>query len=132
MRHRAPGKVHFEWARPQEPFVVPASSTLINWVLENLLKNALDALEGSGKIQVEMARRQQQIIVDITDTGKGIPPALIGRVFEPGYTTKKRGWGLGLTLSRRIVEQYHRGQLYVKNSEPGVGTTFRMVLPANT
>jgi signal transduction histidine kinase len=99
--------------------------------MENLLKNALDSMEGSGSITVVLERQSKVLQLDVTDTGKGISYSDWQRVFQPGFTTKKRGWGLGLTLSKRIVEQYHNGQLFVHHSEPGKGTTFRMVLPFN-
>jgi signal transduction histidine kinase len=129
MRRRAPGSIHFVWQPPAGRWQVRLSATLINWVLENLLKNALDAMDGAGSITLQLNSNGQHVWLDVTDTGKGIAPAHLGRVFAPGFTTKKRGWGLGLTLSKRIVEQYHGGQLFVKHSEPGVGTTFRMLLP---
>jgi K+-sensing histidine kinase KdpD len=101
---------------------------LFDWVIENLLKNALDAMEGRGSIQVKIKNETAQVVVDVTDSGKGISPKNISKVFKPGFTTKKRGWGLGLTLCKRIIEQYHKGELFVKHSEPGKGTTFRIVL----
>lgn len=131
MRKRAPSRVEFVFDAPGEDLVTAeVSAPLLEWVVENILKNALDAMEGRGTITVRLRASGNQRIIDITDTGKGIQPAHLGRVFSPGFTTKKRGWGLGLTLSKRIVEQYHRGQLYVRSSEPGKGTTFRIVLPA--
>lgn len=132
MKRRAPGKVQFEFNSPSNEILVQASPTLINWVMENLLKNALDAMDGTGSIRVHIQDQLNQVIVDVTDTGKGISAANLARVFAPGFTTKMRGWGLGLTLSKRIVDQYHKGNLSVKQSEPGVGTTFRMVLPKGT
>lgn len=129
MRRRAPGSINFVWQPPAGQWQVRLSATLVNWVLENLLKNALDAMDGAGSITLQLESNGQQVWLDVTDTGKGIAAAHLGRVFAPGFTTKKRGWGLGLTLSKRIVEQYHGGQLFVKHSEPGVGTTFRMLLP---
>ena len=93
-----------------------------------LLKNALDAMEGKGSIEVNLVEGTNEIIIDVTDSGKGISKQNVHRVFQPGFTTKKRGWGLGLSLSKRIIEQYHKGQLFVKASEPGKGTTFRIVL----
>lgn len=102
---------------------------LFDWVLENLLKNALDALDGKGEIIVSFREESQQVRIDVTDTGKGISKKNLPRVFKPGFTTKKRGWGLGLSLSKRIIEQYHKGHLFVKWSEPGKGTTFRILLP---
>ncbi len=101
---------------------------LFDWVIENLLKNGLDAMEGKGNLTISIKNGPAQVIVDITDTGKGISKQNIAKVFKPGFTTKKRGWGLGLTLCKRIIEQYHKGELFVKHSEPGKGTTFRIVL----
>jgi signal transduction histidine kinase len=104
------------------------SGPLFDWVIENLLKNALDAMEGKGSITVAIAHLEKEIVIDVTDTGKGIASRNLQKVFKPGFTTKKRGWGLGLSLSKRIIEQYHKGQLFVRNSELGKGTTFRIVL----
>jgi signal transduction histidine kinase len=104
------------------------SGPLFDWVIENLLKNALDAMEGKGSITVNIQDLEREILVDITDTGKGIAPRNLQKVFKPGFTTKKRGWGLGLSLSKRVIEQYHKGQLFVRQSELGKGTTFRIVL----
>ena len=101
---------------------------LFDWVIENLLKNALDAMEGKGRISINISQNEKEVIVDVSDTGKGISRQNITKVFKPGFTTKKRGWGLGLSLSKRIIEQYHKGTLTVKHSEPGKGTTFRIVL----
>jgi signal transduction histidine kinase len=101
---------------------------LFDWVIENLLKNGLDAMEGKGNIKVSIKNETAQVIVDVTDSGKGISKQNMAKVFKPGFTTKKRGWGLGLTLCKRIIEQYHKGELFVKHSEPGKGTTFRIVL----
>jgi signal transduction histidine kinase len=129
IRRRASGKVQFEFKQRNDELEVLISPTLFNWVLENLLKNALDAMEGgAGKISIVVTEQVSTVNIDVTDTGKGISPANIKRVFKPGFTTKKRGWGLGLSLSKRIMAQYHKGELYVKNSEPGKGTTFRIVL----
>jgi signal transduction histidine kinase len=129
IKKRASGKVQFTINSNGESFI-PAlvSPPLFDWVIENLLKNALDAMEGKGKIEVNMKDEAATVTIDVTDTGKGISRNNISKVFKPGFTTKKRGWGLGLTLTKRIVEQYHRGQIFVKNSEPGKGTTFRIVL----
>jgi two-component system, sporulation sensor kinase D len=104
---------------------------LFDWVLENLLKNAVNAIEGKGKIKVEIAAnkaKKNQILIDITDTGKGIPRSKFDTVFQPGYTTRKRGWGLGLSLTKRIITNYHNGTIAVRDSEVGKGTTFRIVL----
>jgi signal transduction histidine kinase len=101
---------------------------LFEWVIENLLKNALDALQGHGKIDVRISRDDKNIIIDVTDTGKGIPRANWKKIFEPGFSTKTRGWGLGLSLSRRVVEDYHKGRIFVAESEVGKGTSMRVVL----
>ncbi len=104
------------------------SAPLFDWVIENLLKNALDAMEGKGNINIDIQSGINTVTVDVADSGKGIPRQYASKVFKPGFTTKKRGWGLGLTLSKRIINQYHKGEIFVKNSEPGKGTTFRIVL----
>lgn len=103
---------------------------LFDWVLENLLKNAVNAIDetGSIKVQIHGSKQKKQIFIDITDTGKGIPRSKFDTVFQPGYTTRQRGWGLGLSLTKRMVENYHNGQIFVKDSEVGKGTTFRIVL----
>ena len=129
IRRRTTSKVEFSM-EPHGAAAVEAdiSRPLFDWVIENLFKNALDAMEGKGKISVDIRNEPQQVIIDVTDTGKGISSANLRQVFNPGFTTKKRGWGLGLTLSKRIMEEYHKGELFVKHSEPGKGTTFRIVL----
>lgn len=101
---------------------------LFDWVIENLMKNGLDAMEGKGQLNIDIKNESTLVQIDVSDTGKGISKKNIAKVFKPGFTTKKRGWGLGLTLCKRIIEQYHKGELYVKFSEPGKGTTFRIVL----
>lgn len=128
MRRRASGKVEMVFKKPEEDVTVLLSPPLFDWVLENLLKNALDAMEGKGLLTIELSETATNCVVDVTDTGKGISASNIKNVFKPGFTTKKRGWGLGLTLSKRIMEQYHKGELFVKHSEPGKGTTFRIVI----
>ena len=106
---------------------------LFDWVIENILKNAVNAIEGQGSIKVEIKENlvKEQVFIDITDTGAGIPRLKFDTVFQPGYTTRKRGWGLGLSLTKRIVENYHQGSIFVKDSELGRGTTFRIVLKSN-
>ena len=128
VRKRAAGKVQFQFLHDADEMTAPLSPPLFDWVIENLLKNALDAMDGNGSITVNMKQEAEKIIIDVSDTGKGIASQNIGRVFKPGFTTKKRGWGLGLSLSKRIIEQYHRGKLFVKHSEVGKGTTFRIEL----
>ncbi|RXK58428.1 HAMP domain-containing histidine kinase [Lacibacter luteus] len=128
IRKRATGKVHLDVKKNAAEMSAKISPPLFDWVIENLLKNALDAMDGKGNIIVDMHNEERSIILDVSDTGKGIASQNVNRVFKPGFTTKKRGWGLGLSLSKRIIEQYHKGQLYVKHSEPGKGTTFRIVL----
>jgi len=106
----------------------PMNVPLFDWVIENILKNSIDAMNGEGKINIGITDQQQFVYIDIHDTGKGIPKSSFKTVFKPGYTTKSRGWGLGLSLSKRIIEEYHDGQIFVKSSEPNKGTTFRIVL----
>jgi signal transduction histidine kinase len=129
VRKRASGKVNFKLNNfLQNDITIPLSGPLFDWVIENLLKNALDAMEGKGSITIDLQENKKDITIDITDTGKGISSKNIAKVFKPGFTTKKRGWGLGLSLSKRIIEQYHKGSIEVKHSELGKGTTFRIIL----
>jgi signal transduction histidine kinase len=129
MRKRSTDKVSFFTdTHGHTSILAMISAPLFDWVIENLLKNALDAMEGKGSISIDIKSEKGETIIDVTDTGKGIAKQNIARVFKPGFTTKKRGWGLGLSLSKRIIEQYHKGELFVKHSEPGKGTTFRIVL----
>jgi len=129
MKKRAPGKVNFSINTNNEKEIFASiSPPLFDWVIENLLKNSLDAMEGTGEIKINIENLPDKVYIDLKDTGKGIPLAMQQKVFKPGFTTKKRGWGLGLSLSKRIIEQYHKGEIFIKNSEPGKGTTFRIVL----
>ena len=129
MKKRAPGKVSFSINTGKEKEIFARiSPPLFDWVIENLLKNSLDAMEGTGDIKINIENLPDKVNIDLRDTGKGIPLSMQQKVFKPGFTTKKRGWGLGLSLSKRIIEQYHKGEIFVKNSEPGKGTTFRIVL----
>ncbi|MGD9930657.1 MAG: sensor histidine kinase [Mangrovibacterium sp.] len=111
------------------PFTAPHNPALFSWVIENLCKNAVDAIENEGTITLRLSENSHTIALDISDTGKGIPKSNHKTIFEPGYTTKKRGWGLGLSLAKRIIENYHQGKIFIKQSEPGKGTTFRITLP---
>jgi signal transduction histidine kinase len=128
VKKRAAGKVQFHFHPEHPEMIAPLSPPLFEWVIENLLKNALDAMDGKGNITVSMKDASNHIIIDIQDTGKGIAPQNVAKVFKPGFTTKKRGWGLGLSLSKRIIENYHKGKLFVKHSELGKGTLFRIEL----
>ncbi len=128
MRKRATGKVTMGMETAAPVINANINPPLFDWVIENLLKNALDALEGKGIIAVRIYENEKDVIVDVADNGKGISKKYINKVFKPGFTTKKRGWGLGLSLSRRIIELYHKGQLFVKQSDPGKGTIFRIIL----
>ena len=129
LRPRLPGRVRIDVATPADTELqVPLNRALFSWVVENLIRNAVDAMEGEGSITLEILPEGDEVHVDITDSGKGIPASQFNTVFQPGFTTKKRGWGLGLSLSKRIVEQYHGGKILVKRSTPGKGTTFRITL----
>jgi signal transduction histidine kinase len=128
VQKRAGGKVSFVLNAHEQNIKAKISPPLFDWVIENLLKNALDAMEGKGRITIDISNSGNEVIVDVADTGKGISRQNLSKVFKPGFTTKKRGWGLGLSLSKRIIEQYHQGSLTVKNSEIGKGTTFRIIL----
>ena len=125
---RASSGIAIETKLSAEPAVVRINMLLIEWVIENLCKNAIDAIGNKGAITIEVMNMKHGVVVDVSDTGKGIRKADIANVFRPGFTPKKRGWGLGLSLAKRIIEQYHKGHIFVKQSEQGVGTTFRIEL----
>lgn len=128
MDRRTSRKVQMICRFPKEDVIVRINASLFEWVIENLCKNAVDAMEGAGTITLTILKEGARAVVEVADTGKGIRKKDIGNVFKPGFTTKKRGWGLGLSLAKRIVEEYHHGKIYVKKSELGVGTTFRIEL----
>lgn len=129
IKRRAPEKVNFTInSSGDDEITGMINGPLFDWVIENLLKNALDSMEGKGNISINIKDETARVVIDVADTGKGISKQHINNVFKPGFTTKKRGWGLGLSLSKRIIEQYHKGELFVKNTEPGKGTTFRIIL----
>ncbi|WP_222167347.1 sensor histidine kinase [Edaphocola aurantiacus] len=129
MQLRAPKKVQITFdSNGAEEACYLLSGPLFDWVIENLIRNALDAMEGAGKIHINMTNTTRQIVIDVCDTGKGMPKTSYKKVFNPGYSTKQRGWGLGLSLAKRIINVYHNGQIFVKNSEIGKGTTFRIIL----
>ena len=130
MRTRVSSKVEIELHTQLEshPLPVVQNVPLLEWVVENLIKNAVDAMAGAGKISIDLQEEAEEVVIDVTDTGKGMDKRTQRRVFQAGFTTKQRGWGLGLPLSKRIIEEYHLGKLFVKQSKVGVGTTFRIVL----
>lgn len=126
MDRRTSSKVLMTKKFPQNDIIVNLNASLFEWVIENLCKNAVDAMEGEGHITIEVLDLPGKAVIEVTDDGKGIRKKDISSVFKPGFTTKKRGWGLGLSLAKRIVEEYHHGRIFVKRSEVGVGTTFRI------
>ncbi len=107
---------------------VPVNSALFEWVIENVTKNAIDAMEGTGKITIRISETQKNAFVDISDTGKGIPKSAFNKIFNPGFTTKQRGWGVGLSLAKRIIEEYHNGKIFVRQSEVGKGSCIRIMM----
>lgn len=129
MRTRISQRVNLNIHTGEDECGVLLCMSLFEWVMENLTKNAVDAMQGEGKIDITVSSNANTVLIDVADTGKGIARKNFGNVFNPGYTTKKRGWGLGLTLVKRIIEEYHGGRIYVKESELGKGTTFRIELP---
>lgn len=130
MQARAPRKMIFDFpTTDQDPIYVNINIHLFDWVVENLLRNALDAMDGTGEIKATVVKNGSFVDIDISDTGHGIPAGKLKMVFEPGFTTKKRGWGLGLSLAKRIIESYHSGKIFVKNSILDKGTTFSIKLP---
>lgn len=128
LQKRFSKKFEFDLRLPDQPTMVPLAESLFRWVLENLTKNAVDAMGDHGKITVELTESSDEVFIDLSDTGKGISKSQIKQVFNPGYTSKKRGWGLGLSLAKRIIEEYHKGKIFVKQSTLGQGTTFRITL----
>ena len=130
MNRRTSAKVNMISDFPEEDVIVDVNASLFEWVIENLCKNAVDAMEGEGTITLHVEKVDDKAIIEVADTGKGIKKKDLRNVFTPGFTTKKRGWGLGLSLAKRIVEEYHKGRIFVKNSELGKGTTFRIELHA--
>jgi len=128
MKKRTPRNVSFQMAAPAGPLTVPHNSNLLGWVIENIIKNAIDAMKGRGRIYLSVEERTEEVIIDISDDGMGIPVSQHKAIFNPGFTSKKNGWGLGLSLSKRIIENYHGGKLFVKHSAVNQGTTFRIIL----
>lgn len=128
MDRRTSKKVEIQFYLPDHEVIVKLNSSLFEWVVENLCKNAVDAMEGRGRIELNLMDEDSRVVIEVKDNGKGIRKKDLKNVFAPGFTTKKRGWGLGLSLAKRIVEEYHKGKIFVKTSEVGVGTTFRIEL----
>ena len=129
LKSRTSSKVRFINDYPLKKIVViPVNSALFEWVIENVSKNAIDAMEGSGEITVRITETEKNAIIDISDTGKGIPKSAFNKIFNPGFTTKHRGWGLGLSLAKRIVEEYHHGRIFVRNSEVDKGSCIRIIM----
>ena len=128
LKPRSSSNVKITCNLPQKDTKIKMNAPLFEWVIENLCKNAIDATEGRGHIEITAKEEHDRFVIEISDTGKGIAKNKFKSIFEPGYTTKKRGWGLGLSLAKRIVEKYHKGKIFVKTSEIGKGTTFRIEL----
>jgi K+-sensing histidine kinase KdpD len=128
LKTRTPGQIKYQLIYENKELMIPLCSSLFEWVVENICKNAIDAMEGNGTIQINIKENTQICFIDISDTGKGIPKSKHKTIFKPGYTTKQRGWGLGLSLAKRIIENYHSGKIFVQRSELDKGTTFRIVL----
>jgi signal transduction histidine kinase len=128
MKNRTSKKVTFKILSSDKEVMVPLNTNLYEWVIENISKNAVDAMDGVGSLTIEIEDQPRHVVIDITDTGKGIVASKHKTIFNPGYTSKQRGWGLGLSLSKRIIENYHKGKLFVKRSEINKGTTFRIIL----
>ena len=129
LKSRTSSKVRFiiDYSLNKE-VVVPVNSALFEWVIENVIKNAIDSMEGNGDIAVRISETEKNALIDISDTGKGIPKSAFNKIFNPGFTTKQRGWGLGLSLAKRIVEEYHNGRIFVRHSEVGKGSCIRIVM----
>ncbi|MCB0461313.1 MAG: HAMP domain-containing histidine kinase [Flavobacteriaceae bacterium] len=128
LKARSSKLVEFEFEAPENPLYVNLNTQLYSWTIENLVKNAIDAMKGKGQLKISVTHSDKNVYVQVTDTGKGIPKARFKKIFEPGFTSKKRGWGLGLSLSRRIIEDYHQGKIKVLNSELNKGTTIQISL----
>lgn len=127
IKTRSSDKINFKFRLPATEVILPLNAALFEWVIENLCKNAIDALQGQGNIEISM-HLNHSVQIDISDSGKGIPKSMFNTIFKPGYTTKKKGWGLGLSLVKRIVEEYHNGKIFVSQSEINKGTIFRIIL----
>ena len=129
LESRLPKKIKINVLAKEKNVIINANTVLLNWVIENICKNSVDAMRGSGEILIELNSNKSHVIINISDEGDGISPSIAQNIFKPGVTSKKRGWGLGLSLSKRIIEEYHKGKIYVLRSVKGVGTTFAIKLP---
>lgn len=129
LKTRSSNRIVYETTfNEQMQLIIPLNAALFSWVIENLCKNAIDAMDNQGAITIALQEKNDSVIIDVTDTGKGVPKSQFKTIFQPGYSTKKRGWGLGLSLAKRIIENYHKGKIFIRWSELGKGTTFRIML----
>ncbi|MBP7173770.1 MAG: HAMP domain-containing histidine kinase [Cloacibacterium sp.] len=128
LKSRISNKVHFTLHMPQEDVLIPHSKVLMSWVIENLVKNAVDAMKGEGDLSVSLIKKNKNLVINFKDSGCGMTHLQMRNAFKPGYSTKQRGWGLGLSLSKRVINEYHKGDLKIAHSEVGKGTTFRIIL----
>jgi len=129
LKSRSSSRIKFTYdPRTRSEVIAPVNSALFEWVIENVSKNAIDAMEGSGTLTIMVSETEKNAIIDISDTGKGIPKSAFKKIFSPGFTTKQRGWGVGLSLAKRIIEEYHHGKIFVRNSEVGKGSVIRIVM----
>ncbi|MGL2987414.1 sensor histidine kinase [Flavobacterium sp. RSSA_27] len=131
LQSRFSKQITFTHAAPQKSILIPLNATLHSWTIENMVKNAIDAMKGKGKLHLAIEEENDSVTITITDTGSGIPKNQFKKIFEPGFTTKKRGWGLGLSLTKRIVEEYHKGKIKVLQSEVGKGTSMQLIYVKN-
>ena len=129
LQRRASRKIVFNFKAPDAEIFAMINKHLFAWVIENLIRNSLDAMDGKGTISCKVFKQNNYVCIELSDTGHGIPSHKFKSVFRPGYSTKKRGWGLGLSLAKRIIEEYHKGKIYVKSSKPNEETTFAIILP---
>ena len=128
LEYRSSKQISFSFSTSEDTIYSQLNTELFGWVIENLIKNAIDAMQGKGSLHITIENTQKKVKIIVSDTGKGIPKSQFKQIFKPGFTTKKRGWGLGLSLSKRIIEDYHKGKIYVQKSEIGKGTTFQILL----
>ena len=128
LKRRSSNLIDFEFEAPENPLLVNLNTQLYSWTIENLVKNAIDAMKGKGQLKISITNSGKEVFIQVSDTGKGINKARYKKIFEPGFTSKKRGWGLGLSLSKRIIEDYHQGKIKVLHSELKKGTTIQIAL----